>query len=77
MNPPPGMVRVRAPLGGDVIAVHATGSAVTAFRGFRRKLGVAWRHDCGDDVTLLDVAWSGRQAVVVAGRKVLMIRGAG
>ena len=77
LHPPPGLVRLRAPLGQDPIAIHAAGAAVTAFRGYRRKLHVVWRHKCADRVSALDAAWTGRVAVAVAGRRIYRLEGPG
>jgi len=72
-QPPPGRVRVCKPAGADPIVVHAAGSAVTVFRGYRRKLDVIWHHDCGADITALDADADARSVVALAGEKVYRI----
>jgi hypothetical protein len=72
-QPPPGRVRVRKPPGADPIVVHAAASAVTVFRGYRRKLDVIWHHDCRAEITALDTDAGARGVVALAGEKVYKI----
>jgi len=75
MLPPPGRVRLRKPAGSDPLVVHAAGSVVTVFRGYRRKLDVVWRHDCEEDVSALDADADAHAVVALAGQKVYRVEG--
>jgi hypothetical protein len=73
MRPPPGLMRVRRPEGGEPVVVHAAGSAITTFTGYKRKLAVAWRYTCAGDVTLLEADAEARAVLALAAERVYRI----
>ncbi len=76
-QPPPGRARIRRPAGADPVAVHVAGSAITVFRGYRRKLDVIWHYDCRADVGAFDADANAKAVTAIAGDKVYRIEGVG
>jgi hypothetical protein len=71
--PPPGRARARPRPGADPVLFHARESALTAFTGYRRKLGMAWRFEAEQQIGAFEVDRDGRLAAVVAGNVIYAI----